>query len=525
MFTRSQLKHQQGEYPVGNPFGGPAFGKREDFIFGGDDPPPPPDYTPVAAASAEAAKISAELGREQLAETRRQYDINRAVSDKVVNAQLGLMDQTKRQGDDYYEYMRANQRPVESELNRLSMQDVSGRDAAERAAILGQQQAMYGEGDADRRDIMENYAAMYGEGDSDRAAIMDRYNQLGAQNSVERGLITGGDTGVYNARRGDIEDSVGRAVADARMGQAQSNNQAIRQGMRYGWSPAKIAAAVAAQSGTAASQVAGAANTTRTAGIDRARGQMAQSYDMRNANDMNYIQGLGANAAMRWANRQNIIQGLGANAAMRSANRQGMIQGMTNNRGMRIQDDATGWARKMDVAGLYRNLPGASQGAYGLSINSGNAAVANTMAPGNALVGGMAQGADMTMRGQGQKLQGLSTVAGLQSNNYNSALQNDSSGMGSVLGMAKMGMDIAGAAKGLGWITSDRRLKENIKLVGKDERTGLNLYEFSYIGDGKRLRGVMADEVEAAYPDAVVYDDLGFASVNYGALGLEMVEV
>lgn len=74
---------------------------------------------------------------------------------------------------------------------------------------------------------------------------------------------------------------------------------------------------------------------------------------------------------------------------------------------------------------------------------------------------------------------------------------------------------------------SDRRLKTNIVAVGKDERTGLTLYEFAYIGatDGKRYRGVMADEVERIDPEAVVYDDLGFASVDYARLGLEMVEV
>ena len=136
----------------------------------------------------------------------------------------------------------------------------------------------------------------------------------------------------------------------------------------------------------------------------------------------------------------------------------------------------------------------------------------------------MATGANITGAGRGMLQSGLTSVAGMQTSNYNNALANDSSGLGSVLGMAKMGMDIySGGVSSNLW--SDRRLKENIKLVGKDERTGLNLYEFSYIGDGKRLRGVMADEVESIMPDAVSKDDLGFASVNYGALGLEMVEV
>jgi hypothetical protein len=88
---------------------------------------------------------------------------------------------------------------------------------------------------------------------------------------------------------------------------------------------------------------------------------------------------------------------------------------------------------------------------------------------------------------------------------------------------------ILGAAAGAATtkFMSDPRLKTAVVRVGQDERTGLNLYEFAYIGatDGKRYRGVMADEVERFDPKAVAYDDLGFASVDYGRLGLEMVEV
>jgi hypothetical protein len=88
---------------------------------------------------------------------------------------------------------------------------------------------------------------------------------------------------------------------------------------------------------------------------------------------------------------------------------------------------------------------------------------------------------------------------------------------------------ILGAAAGAATtkFLSDPRLKTGVVPVGRDERTGLGLYEFAYIGatDGKRYRGVMADEVERKYPDAVSHDDLGFASVDYKRLGLEMVEV
>ena len=83
----------------------------------------------------------------------------------------------------------------------------------------------------------------------------------------------------------------------------------------------------------------------------------------------------------------------------------------------------------------------------------------------------------------------------------------------------------AGAQLGAASIKySDRRLKTNIELVGRDAQTGLNLYDFEYIAEpGIRWQGVMADEVEAVMPAAIQYNESGFASVNYAMLGFEMV--
>ncbi len=50
--------------------------------------PPPPDYSGIAAASKEAAEISAQVSREQLAWAREQYNRDREVSDLVVEDAL-----------------------------------------------------------------------------------------------------------------------------------------------------------------------------------------------------------------------------------------------------------------------------------------------------------------------------------------------------------------------------------------------------------------------------------------------------
>jgi hypothetical protein len=74
--------------------------------------------------------------------------------------------------------------------------------------------------------------------------------------------------------------------------------------------------------------------------------------------------------------------------------------------------------------------------------------------------------------------------------------------------------------------TSDVRLKMNIERVGTDERTGLAIYEFEYKATpGERFRGVMAQEVEVKYPDAVTTMPDGYKAVFYERLGMEMVGV
>lgn len=76
---------------------------------------------------------------------------------------------------------------------------------------------------------------------------------------------------------------------------------------------------------------------------------------------------------------------------------------------------------------------------------------------------------------------------------------------------------IGGAAKiGAAAIPfSDRRLKTNIRQIG--EKFNLPWYEFDILGEHRE--GVMADEAEALYPEAIVEGPCGFKMVNYAALG------
>lgn len=68
---------------------------------------------------------------------------------------------------------------------------------------------------------------------------------------------------------------------------------------------------------------------------------------------------------------------------------------------------------------------------------------------------------------------------------------------------------------------SDIRLKHNVALLGQLDN-GLGFYRFSYIGSDAAYVGVMAQEVQAIMPEAVVRGSDGYLRVFYDLLGLRM---
>lgn len=101
------------------------------------------------------------------------------------------------------------------------------------------------------------------------------------------------------------------------------------------------------------------------------------------------------------------------------------------------------------------------------------------------------------------------TAAAEAARNRSSSFFNTLAGLGGKLGAAA--------------IMSDRRLKENIHHIGKEN--GHNIYEFNYKGNPEsRYIGVMAQEVAGQRPDAVVVGDNGFMAVDYGRIGVKFRE-
>ena len=187
--------------------------------------------------------------------------------------------------------------------------------------------------------------------------------------------------------------------------------------------------------------------------------------------------------------------------------------------GARRQAEQMGYARQLDAAGLGRGLAGASAAAYGGASSAGSMAGQNAQSAGQNYMGNMAIGSGTIAAGQQMQLSGLSNIL----NNQTSSYINTS---GSFLG--DVGGALGGAAAAY-TAFSDRRIKENIVEVAVDQRTALPIYEFNYRKEFSdpniRYRGVMADDVELVYPDAVTETDFGFKAVNYGMLGIEFKEV
>jgi hypothetical protein len=170
---------------------------------------------------------------------------------------------------------------------------------------------------------------------------------------------------------------------------------------------------------------------------------------------------------------------------------------------------------------MGRGLAGASSAAYGGAGAAGSMAGQNAQSAGQNYMGNMAIGAGTIGAGQRMQLGGLGNLLNANVNQY---INTQDSTLGDIGAIAGAGASI---------YASDERVKDNIVDVGVDQRTALTLYEFNYkerFGDPKiRYRGVMAQEVELSYPDAVftrtdgVFN--GYKTVDYNMLGIQMKEV
>ena len=252
----------------------------------------------------------------------------------------------------------------------------------------------------------------------------------------------------------------------------------------------------------------------------KAVGDITQSFDQVEAQGLRTMARMGANPSDAkmgaMVNQTNLQEALAKSQAGSKSSE------MARAEGLQLKSNAANMLSGYPSMGMQASSQGAGFGGMGLTIaNNGLAGAGNAMNFMGAGLQGMNAGYGQAGQMAGQMGSNATNMWGAQANYKNSQDQIAASsdpfaallGAGAQLGSAGIGK------------YSDRRLKTDIELVGRNQRTGLNLYAFRYIdGDGKRYIGVMADEVRNRYPEAVLVMDGGFLAVDYAMLGLEMVE-
>lgn len=163
--------------------------------------------------------------------------------------------------------------------------------------------------------------------------------------------------------------------------------------------------------------------------------------------------------------------------------------------GMQLTSDAANFGRggTSQALAFGNSASGNATGAFGVA----NQALGTGMQAGN----GVMQGYQTAMQGYNNNTDAYAKLgaADIQASSQG--------GFGQLLGM------LGSAA--INKIPSDRRLKKDVKIVGKLP-SGLHVYEFNYVWGGERQRGVMAQEVMHVIPEAVSVDPSGYMVVDYG---------
>jgi len=282
----------------------------------------------------------------------------------------------------------------------------------------------------------------------------------------------------------------------------------------------------------------------------------------------NFAQGQSANAAQNAAVGQNFAQGLSAQQAQNAAAQQLYNQYM----GVQgLQNQAVGQNQQAALAQQQAALAAQQQG-FNQQVTQqqlGNQAVSQNqqaalqqqqaaLAAQNQQYNQLLQGAQFGNTAQQQSLaqqlalrnQPLNEISGLMSGSQiqmpqfqgyqgsnvapapifagaqaagQAAMQNygiqqsaANANTSGLFGLAGAGLGAYGMMNAAPMLAaSDRRLKSYIVRVGT-HKTGIGIYEYNIFGN--RQRGVMADEVEAIMPEAVILHPSGFKMVNYGAL-------
>lgn len=171
-----------------------------------------------------------------------------------------------------------------------------------------------------------------------------------------------------------------------------------------------------------------------------------------------------------------------------------------------VQVDAQGNALRSEAINVGKGYPGQVAQQYGTATQSGASGVGTS----NTTTGTYMPALGNSLGWAGMGNQSLMNSASTTHMGYQDQMaqhqsnESGSSGIGSLVG----------AGLGAAMMFSDKRLKENIRAVGKT-KDGQTLHEFNFKGDPKKHIGLIAQEVEKKHPGAVFTHPSGYKVVDY----------
>tara|TARA_R110001592_G_scaffold319021_1_gene596287 strand:- start:1151 stop:2719 length:1569 start_codon:yes stop_codon:yes gene_type:complete len=408
-------------------------------------------------------------------------------------------------------------------------------------------------GDADKLGQAQGYkAGQLGKarGYSAQGYEGEGYTSQGysAQGTNISGLARGANTGLTNTMN-NLQVSTAAAemqAQEADQSLAASQDLAAQAGTGAGGATALAAAAAKSKQGVASSidQQVKSNEQLRARGESElqraqlAQGNTASQFDLGqsqfNTSAVNQAAQFGASAANQASqfgaaarNESNRFTADAMNQAGRfkaqAQNQFAQSQFAADNAASQFSAGAQNQFSMADTAAQnqFRMADVGSQNQFGLAefgaansmnqFNAGNQTQANQFGANTDFQARqLAAGGEMTVQGReyGQ-LSDAANIAGGQSANANNMLANQKA---QITGAAMGVVDSVGNA-----ITSDRRLKKDIKLIGISP-SGLKIYNFKYKNAKEVYQGVMSDEIPK---EAIVKHKDGFDRVNYSMLDVE----
>ena len=365
-----------------------------------------------------------------------------------------------------------------------------------------------------------------------------------AQGTNVQGLATGANTGLTNTMN-NLQVSTAAAemqAQEADQALAASQDLAAQAGTGAGGATALAAAAAKSKQGVASTidqqvkqnEMLRARGEGELQRAQLAQGNLASQFDLGqsqfNVGAVNQAAQFGAQAANQAAQFGADARNQANRFTADAMNTQARFKAQAQNQFAQSRFDAANQMDQFNIAAQnqFKMADTQSENQYNLAeYGAGNQMNQyNTGASNEALKFGaqsdfdadrLSRAGDMDTQGrQYQQQADITQIRGGQSANADALVQGQQN---AIRGAITGGIDSAAgtATSLLVPPPSDRKLKKNIKLIGKSP-SGLNIYSFEYKNKKGIYQGVMSDEIPK---EAVVKHTDGFDRVDYSKLDVE----